>query len=161
MGGICGSIAVQGYHASPRNLPCATGLLIAIVYQWSACFEGMEHLYLKEGPAGLLATCDILLSLDDGSQLPAHSQVLARCSSIFHGLVEEGILSKVSSTDKVVLPFSDCSRQAAVDFLVAIYSLRPYTVIDETSALSTVRLAHKYGVKVSTRWLHCSQNVQG
>ncbi len=113
----------------------------------------VDYRNLKEGPAGLLATCDILLSLDDGSELPTHSQILARCSPVFNGLGEEGILSKSSSADKVVLPFSDCSREAAIDFLVAIYSLRPHEVIKEASALSTARLAHKYGVKVSFQGL--------
>ena len=40
-----------------------------------------ELCYLKEGPEGLRETCDVVLSLDDGSQLPVHSQVIARCSA--------------------------------------------------------------------------------
>ena len=109
-----------------------------------------EYCYLKEGPEGLCESCDILLSLDDGSELPVHSPVLARCSPVFHGMLAEGTLvkSKVTAESRVIVPFSECSREEATSFLSVIYSLRPHEHLDKTSALSVARLGDKYGVKV-------------
>ena len=104
--------------------------------------------YLMEGSEGLFESCDILLILDDGSDLPVHSQVLARCSPLFHGMLNEGTLSSASAAKKIILPFSGCSREEATDFLSVIYSLRPHKYIDVTSALSIARLGDNYGVKV-------------
>lgn len=41
-----------------------------------------------EGHSGLLNSCDILLKLDDGSEIPAHSQILARCSGVFADMLD-------------------------------------------------------------------------
>ena len=38
--------------------------------------------YLAKGPKDLLESCDVLLKLDDDSELPAHSQILARYMSV-------------------------------------------------------------------------------
>ena len=117
-----------------------------------------DHHHLKEGPDGLHETCDILLSLDDGSTLPVHSQVLARCSPVFHGMLKEGTLSSACPAKKITLPFSGCSRQEATNFLGAIYSLRPLKEVDMACGLAIARFGDKYGVKVC--WLispraHC------
>ena len=92
-----------------------------------------DHPYLTEGPKSLLNSCDILLSLDDGTELPAHSQVLARCSSIFANMLDDGPLSCASTTNKVAVPFNDCSREEASKFLSAVYSLRFDKNINEAS----------------------------
>lgn len=107
-----------------------------------------KYSHLKEGPEGLVESCNILLTLDDGSALPVHSQVLARCSPLFHGMVNDGTLSSASAEKKTIIPFSGCSREEATSFLSAIYSIRPHEHIDEASALSIARLGDKYGVKV-------------
>ena len=104
--------------------------------------------YLAGGPKDLLDSCDILLKLDDGSELPAHSQVLARCMSVFSGMVAEGPLSEASAKNVVSVPFSECSLMEATRFLSAMYSFQAIECIDEGSALSIARLSHKYGGEV-------------
>ena len=104
----------------------------------------------------LLKSCDVLLSLDDnnGGYLPAHSQVLARCSPVFRGMVNEGILASASTSERVIVPFSDCTREEAISFLSIVYSLRPHEHVVEASALSVARLGDKYGVKVRKYYVH-------
>ena len=106
-----------------------------------------ELCYLKEGPEGLLESCDTLLSLDDGSELPVHSPVLARCSSVFHGMMDEGLL-KVTAENRVVVPLGECLWEEATAFLSVIYSLEPLTHINKATALSVARLGDRYGIKV-------------
>ena len=103
----------------------------------------------------LLKTCDILLVLDDqsGSRLPAHSQVLARCSPVFRGMANEGVLTSTSTSKKVFVPFGDCTREEAISFLSVVYAVRPHEHIYEASALAVARLADKYGVKVYAQYL--------
>ena len=107
-----------------------------------------DHRYLQGGPEDLVDSCDVMLSLDDGTQLPVHSQVLARCSPLFHGMVKEGILSSASASTTISLPFSECSRQEATNFLSAVYTLRSPDDIDKASAFSIAHLGDKYGVYV-------------
>ncbi len=108
-----------------------------------------DHPYLKEGPKCLLISCDVLLGLDDGTKLPVHSHVLARCSSPFANMLDDGPLSSASPANKITVPFEDCSREEADSFLSAVYSLTPQEHIEEASALSIARLGHKYGLKVT------------
>ena len=110
-----------------------------------------EHCYLKEGPEGLRQNCDMLLRLDDGSELPVHSSVLARCSPLFNGMANEGTLSRATAGSMVDVPFTDCSQEEAASFLSVLYSLKPYKHINETNGLSIARLGDKCGVKVYTR----------
>lgn len=109
---------------------------------------GGDQPYLAEGPQDLLDSCDVLLKLDDGSELPVHSPVLARCMSVFSGMVAGGPLSNASATDTVSVPFSECSLEEATQLLSALYSVDPSEHITKTSALSISRLSHKYGVEV-------------
>ena len=109
-----------------------------------------EYSHLDEGPEYLLETCDILLSLDDGSKVPVHSQVLARCSPVFHGMVVEGTVTKPTAGHTVTVPFGDCSREEATNFLSVLYSLKPYKHINHASAFSIARLGDRYDVKVQT-----------
>lgn len=106
--------------------------------------------YLAEGPQGFLKSCDLLLKLDDGSELPAHSQILARCMPVFAGMVDGGPLSSASAVNVLTVPFSECSLVEARRFLAAIYSCNPHKHIDDVSALSIARLSHKYGVQVQS-----------
>ncbi len=112
-----------------------------------------DQTYLAEGSQGLQNTCDVLLKLDDGTELPVHSQVLARCIPVFYGMMDSGTLSATSVLNKVSVPFSDCSVEEAKHFLSAIYSFRAHDHIDKDCALSIARLSHKYDVVVR---LFCS-----
>lgn len=107
--------------------------------------------YGQEGPQGLLESCDIVLRLDDGSKLPVHSPILARCSPVFNRMLYEGTLSRSKAGIMVTVPFSDCSREEATSFLSVLYSLKPHQRIDKASAFSIARLGDKYGAKVNTR----------
>ncbi|CAL5225856.1 g8639 [Coccomyxa viridis] len=106
---------------------------------------GSSHPYFAKGQRNPLESCDILLKLDDGTELPAHIQVLARCMPIFDDMLAGGPLAKASMTNVVRVPFSDCSLEEARHFLAAIYSIEASEYIDERSALSRARLSHKYG----------------
>ena len=104
--------------------------------------------YLSKGPPGLPNSCDILLKLDDGDELRAHSQILARCMPVFAGMMDGGPLSGASARNVVTVPFGECSLEEASRFLSAIYSCSPSEHIDDTSALTIARLSHKYGAEV-------------
>ena len=112
------------------------------------CSGQNKCVYLAEGPEGLANSCDILLILDDGTQLPAHSQVLARYSKVFSDMLGGGPLFSASPSSKIDLPLSGCSGNVVIKFLSAIYSARPYKHINEEVALPVAELAHKYGMKV-------------
>ena len=107
------------------------------------------YAYFAEGPKCLVNSCDILLKLDDGTKLPAHSPVLARFSPVFAGLLDGGCLSRASREHKVELPMSGCPREEVISFLSVLYSASPDKRIDQASAISTARLADKLGMQVS------------
>ena len=109
---------------------------------------GSNRPHLAEGPPDLVNSCDIILKLDNGTELPAHAQILARCMPVFCDMLDGGPLSNSSVMNVVSVPFSDCSLEEANCFLSAIYSFRAYEHITTRSALSIARLSHKYGVKV-------------
>ena len=108
--------------------------------------------YFAEGPKCLVNSCDILLRLDDhhhdGTRLPAHSHVLARFSPVFAGLLDGGSLSGASREHQVELPVTDCSREEAIPFLSVLYSASPDKRIDQASAMSSAKLAHRFGMQV-------------
>ena len=108
------------------------------------------HDYLTQGPDDLLELCDVLLKLDDGTELPAHKLILAQRISVFYGMVAEGPLSKATVENVVSVPFSECSLEEAEHFLAALYSPRPEKCIDSRFAAPIARLSHKYGLKVGS-----------
>ena len=156
------SIVLQPIYGSPRfiiftmkrRLPCPNPYTesfkrrgVSTVREW--CPMKSTPPYLAEGPEGFQNSWDILLSLDDGNTLPAHSQILARCIPVFAGMVDGGgPLTKASAANVISVPFSDCSLVEATNFISAIYSLEPHLQIDKTSALAIARLGDKYSVKV-------------
>ena len=97
---------------------------------------------------------NILLILDDGSKLPVHSSVLARCSPLFMEMANEGTLSKAPAGSMVTVPFTDCSQEEATSFLSVLYSLKPHKHINETTGLSIAQIGDKCGVKVYARQIH-------
>ena len=154
---------VQGYaYYSGDKRAAHDGVGTAVCQRFPYAYESiMEDFpsYLAAGPQGLLESCDLLLTLDDGSELPVHSQVMARCSLVFQGMVNEGVLLNASAATKITLPFSECSRKEATDFLCVIYSMRSHVHIDEASALPIARLGNKYGVQVHVGWPLSCVNV--
>ena len=56
--------------------------------------------YLDDTPDSFAQTCDVLLKLDDGSELPAHSQILAQFSSVCADMLNDGLLSGASNLAK-------------------------------------------------------------
>ena len=107
-----------------------------------------EYPYLAEGPEGLLRTCDVQLKLDDGTVFPAHTPVLARFSNVFNDMLDDGPLSCASGMKKADVPLTDCSEDEAISFLIILYSASPQKHISGASALSTAKIAHKYGMEV-------------
>ena len=57
-----------------------------------------------------MKSCDIVLKLDGGASLPAHSHLLARFSPVFAGMLDEGPLSGASGKSRVDVPLSGCSQ---------------------------------------------------
>ena len=109
-----------------------------------------KYSYLNGGPEHFVKVCDVLLKLDDGSELPAHSQMLARSSSGCADMLNDGPLSHASPLKKATLPLTDCSRATVTDLLSVLHS-RDATVHikkDSTGCLAMASLAHKLDMKV-------------
>ena len=106
-----------------------------------------EFAYLSEGPEGLVKSCDIVLKLDGGASLPAHSHVLARFLPVFAGMLEEGPLSGASGRSSVDVPLSGFSQDEATKFLSMLYSVTPNKHLI-ASPFAMVKMAHKYGMQV-------------
>ena len=83
-------------------------------------------------PQRLQKSCDVLLKLDDGNKLPAHSLFLAHSMTEFCKMLgNDGPLARASQENVVTIPFSGCSLLEARQFLSAIYY--NYTSTDDTS----------------------------
>ena len=85
--------------------------------------------------------CDALLKLDDGSKLPVHLEDLARASKVCEAMLDDGVLSGTSTSGKVNLPLTDCSRATAIGLLSALYSRWPIQHITSTSTPFTFSLS--------------------
>ena len=84
-----------------------------------------HYTYLEEYRKSFLKGCDVLLKLDDGTELPTHSHNLARASKVCEAMLDDGVLGGTSTSEKVILPITDCSRATAISLLSALYSRRP------------------------------------
>ena len=106
--------------------------------------------YLADAPEGFAKSCDVLLKLDDGSYLPAHSQVLARSSSVFANMLDDGPLSSALAKAKATVPLSDCSRATAVTLLTGVYSPqhRDFMNKNKQTGIVVASLAHRLNMKV-------------
>ncbi len=105
--------------------------------------------YLEYIPKSYAKNFDVLLKLDDGSELPAHAQILARYSKVCADMLDDGPLSAASAVNKVELPITDCSRDTAVSLLNVLYSpARPTEHISLESSMDLASLAHKLDMKV-------------
>ena len=47
------------------------------------------------------------------------------------------------------MPLEGCSKEEAISFLTVLDSVDPASSIDDATGLSTAKLAHRYGMKVS------------
>ena len=107
--------------------------------------------YVDDAPENFAKSCNVLLKLDDGSELPAHSQILARFSSVCADMHDDdGPLSCASCSKKVHLPLTDCSRATAVSFLSVVYSTQQFEQIKKSkdNRMEIALLAHKLNMEV-------------
>ncbi len=107
---------------------------------------GEECPYLRGAPKCFDKSCDVLLKLDDGSEVPVHSQILARYSSVCANMLDdEGPLSSASVSKQAHMPLTDCSRAAVVSFLSVLYSNQQYEYIKKNrdSCMVIASLAHR------------------
>ena len=110
-----------------------------------------EDNYLDRVPENFRMRSDVLLKLDDGSELPAHSQYLDRFSSVCASMLDDdGPLSCASVSEKGHLRLTDCSRATAIKFLSALYSTQQYDYLkmNKDSCMAIAGLAHKLDVEV-------------
>ena len=108
------------------------------------------HTYLKDCSKAFVKGCDVLLKLDDGSKLPAHSQILARHSGVFAKMLVEGPLSDISATKTATVPLPACSRPTAISLLSVLYSGPSQSMehITTVSSLAMARVAHRLDMEV-------------
>ncbi len=120
-----------------------------------------KQTYLDGFPESFVKSCDVLLKLDDGSSLPAHSQALAKYSNVIADMLHDGPLSPASILHKKAeLPLTDCSRATAISFLTVLYSHKAVKHITQDSSLAIAALAHKLDMKVClSRCRHCPWQV--
>ncbi len=107
---------------------------------------GEEYPYFRGAPENFDKSCDVLLKLDDGSNLPTHSQILARYSSVCANMLDdEGPLFSASTSKKANLPLTDYSRPAVISFLSVLYSNQQYEYIkkNRVSCMAIASLAHR------------------
>ena len=109
-----------------------------------------DHCYLDDAPEGFKSCCDVLLKVDDGSELPAHSQILAKYSSVVADMLSDGPLCRASHLEKASLPLTDCSRATAISLMAMLYSGPRQAIhhIREDTSMQIASLAHKLNIKV-------------
>ena len=107
-----------------------------------------QHSHFADVPQSLANSYDTLLLLDDGTRLPAHAAILARCSVLFSDMLDEGPLGVASRSKIVVVPFSECTEEVARGFLSIVYAVDIKRHITESSALSLASLGHKLDFQV-------------
>lgn len=105
--------------------------------------------YLGGTPESFAKSCDVLLKLDDGSELPVHSQVLARLSTVCADMLDDGPLSYATASKQATLPLTDCSRDLVINLLTVVYSVQPIEHINIDSCTALAGLAHKLNMKVT------------
>ena len=112
--------------------------------------DASEHTYLS-GPKSLHQSCDIVLKLDDGTMLPAHSQVLARHSDFFSDMLaidDGGPLSGASASKKITLPLKECTKEVTIKLFSVLYSMKACNYLVDATGFVVARLGHKYGMQV-------------
>ncbi|BDA50736.1 hypothetical protein COCOBI_16-4140 [Coccomyxa sp. Obi] len=99
--------------------------------------------YLRNRPESFVESADVILKLDTGETLPAHATILS-----FHSAAFSDMLSLNRSPDTLiqVLPFPDCTLDAALSFLQCIYAACEEQRISVQSAEIVAELSNKFGM---------------
>ena len=122
------------------------------MYEKHSMYEKPRYLNAISGaPDGFEKTFVMLLKLDDGSELPAHSQILARFSTLFTDMLVDGPLVDASPLKKAYVPLTECERETAVSLLSVIYSDQHAgrsQHVTTYSCMAIASLAHKLCMKV-------------
>ena len=107
-----------------------------------------QQSYFADVPQSLANSYDTLLLLDDGTRLPAHAAILARCSVLFSDMLDGGPLGVASRNNIVVVPINECTEEVARGFLSSVYAVDIRRHITESSALSLASLGHELDFQV-------------
>ncbi len=75
--------------------------------------------YLRDRSESFVESADVILKLDSGDRLPAHSVVLSLHSDILSDMLS---LNRSGVSHVQVLPFPDCTLDAALTLLDCIYA---------------------------------------
>ena len=140
-----------GYNSLRTDLIGSTTLVLPVLRSTKEgqAVRGMnkKYVYLPENSA---ESCDVLLLLDDGSDLLAHSHILARESSLFADMLGDGLLSDHAAVRMTALPLTDCSRTTATRFLVALYNntLSDYIWRRKEQPMLNASVAHQLDMKI-------------
>ncbi len=105
------------------------------------------YVYLPENSE---QSCDVLLLLDDGSDLPAHSDILARENGLFADMHSDSLMPERTTVRMTALPLTDCSRSTAIGFLAALYddSLSEYIWKRKEHAMLNAIMAQQLDMEV-------------
>ena len=128
----------------------------------SSLAPSAEYDYFDGIPDSFVRCCDVLLKLDDGVELPAHSQTLARFSKVCASMLDDdGPLSSASASKKALLPLTDCSRATAIGLMSVLYSTHQYDCLrkNRESCMGIAKLAHKLDMEVSFWAIGTSSNT--
>ena len=109
-----------------------------------------EYVYFDGIADSFVQCCDVLLELDDGSELPAHSQILARFSEVWASSLKKH--GPASASRKAHLELEDCSRATAIGLMSVLYSPQQYDYLrkNRKSCMTIARIAYKLEMEVSS-----------
>ncbi len=141
-------VAEQASRALEQTLPAGSSKRPRRSLAPSAAYN-----YLNGVPDSYVKRCDVLLKLDDGSELRVHSGTLARFSNVCASMFDDdGPLSSASASEMAHLPLSDCSRATALGLVSELYSPQQYDYLkknmDSEFCMAIASLAHKLDMAV-------------
>ncbi|BDA50733.1 hypothetical protein COCOBI_16-4110 [Coccomyxa sp. Obi] len=99
--------------------------------------------YLRNRPESFVEAADVILKLDSGDTLAAHSTLLSFHSDVFSDMLS---LNKPGDSRFHVLPLSDCSLDDALSFLKCIYTRCEADRFCVEGAEAVAALANKFGM---------------
>lgn len=100
--------------------------------------------YLTNRPESFVESADVILKLDSGDTLPAHSTLLSCQSDALSDMLS---LDKSGDSRFQVVPFPDCTLDAALSLLKYIYARRGVDRISVEGAETVAVLANKFGME--------------
>lgn len=99
--------------------------------------------YLSNRPESFEKSADVILKLDSGDTLPAHSTLLSFHSDVFSDMLS---LNRCEESRFQVLPFPDCTLDAALSLLQCIYARCGRYRFNVQGGELVAELAHKFGM---------------